>query len=189
MEMAIQIGTSTPPAPPVHPVGSAIKQGLPIPHAEVRGASATSLEARTARAEAFFEARRSLSSGRPKAGPGGSHLQHEARGVAAPHTLGGDAAVTENAYNTDLDKNAANFQPLTPLAFLERAASVHPDQTAVIHGALRRSYRDFYARCRRLASALAKRGLGPGDTVSVVLPNTPAMLECHYGVPMAGAVL
>lgn len=92
-------------------------------------------------------------------------------------------------YDQDLDRNPANFQPLTPLTFLERAASVHPDRTAIIHGALRRSYRDFYARSRRLASALAKRGIGRGDTVSVVLPNTPAMLECHYGVPMTGAVL
>jgi fatty-acyl-CoA synthase len=97
--------------------------------------------------------------------------------------------VTLTIYDTDLDKNPANFQPLTPLAFLERAAGVHPDQTAIIHGALRRPYRDIYARCRRLASALAKNGIGRGDTVSAMLPNTPAMLECHYGVPMAGAVL
>lgn len=92
-------------------------------------------------------------------------------------------------YDQDLDRNPANFQPLTPLTFLERAASVHPDRTAIIHGALRRSYRDFYARARRLASALAKRGIGRGDTVSVMLPNAPAMLECHYGVPMTGGVL
>jgi fatty-acyl-CoA synthase len=92
-------------------------------------------------------------------------------------------------YDTDLDKNPANFQPLTPLTFLDRAASVHPDHTAIIHGSLRRNYRDFYARSRRLASALSRRGIGRGDTVSALLPNTPAMLECHYGVPMAGAVL
>ncbi|WP_243371434.1 acyl-CoA synthetase [Microvirga solisilvae] len=97
--------------------------------------------------------------------------------------------MTSTVYDTNLDKNPANYQPLTPLTFLERAASVHPDKTAIIHGSLRRSYRDFYARARRLASALARRGIGRGDTVSVVLPNTPAMLECHYGVPMAGAVL
>ena len=72
---------------------------------------------------------------------------------------------------------------------LERAASVFPDQLAIVHGPLRRSYREFYARARKLASALAKRGIGRGDTVSAVLANTPAMLECHYGVPMAGAVL
>jgi fatty-acyl-CoA synthase len=92
-------------------------------------------------------------------------------------------------YDTDLDRTPANFQPLTPLQFLERAASVFPDHTAIIHGALRRNYRDFYARARRLASALAKRGIGKNDTVSVLLANTPAMLEAHYGVPMAGAVL
>ena len=92
-------------------------------------------------------------------------------------------------YDTDLDRNPANFQPLTPLSFLERAAAVFPDRTAIIHGALRRSYAEFYARARRLASALAKRGIARGDTVSAVLANTPAMLECHYGVPMTGAVL
>src|SRR5688572_24969120 len=92
-------------------------------------------------------------------------------------------------YDTDLDRNAANFQPLTPLTLLERTASVFPDHTAIIHGALRRSYAEFYARARRLASALAKHGIKGGDTVSAVLANTPAMLECHYGVPMAGAVL
>ena len=94
-----------------------------------------------------------------------------------------------NAYDTDLDRNPANFQPLTPLTLLERAASVFPDQLAIVHGPLRRNYREFYARSRKLASALRKRGIGRGDTVSAVLANTPAMLECHYGVPMAGAVL
>ncbi|MCG7391783.1 acyl-CoA synthetase [Microvirga sp. ACRRW] len=97
--------------------------------------------------------------------------------------------MTSTAYDTNLDKNPANYQPLTPLTFLERAAGVHPEQVAIIHGALKRNYRDFYARSRRLASALKQRGIGRGDTVSVILPNTPAMLECHYGVPMAGAVL
>src|SRR5688572_1165105 len=92
-------------------------------------------------------------------------------------------------YDTDLDRNAANFQPLTPLTFLERAAAVFPDHTAIVHGKLSRNYRDFYARSRRLASALANHGIGRGDTVSVVLPNTPAMLEAHYGVPMTGGVL
>ncbi len=92
-------------------------------------------------------------------------------------------------YDTDLDRNPANFQPLTPLGFLQRSAATFPDHIAIIHGPLRRTYRDFYARARRLASALAKRGIKRGDTVSVVLANTPAMLECHYGVPMSGAVL
>ncbi|WP_027258664.1 acyl-CoA synthetase [Leisingera aquimarina] len=97
--------------------------------------------------------------------------------------------MTENPYNTGLGRTPANYQPLTPLTFLERAASVFPDHTAIVHGSLRRSYAEFYARSRRLASALAKNGIGRGDTVSVMLPNTPAMLECHYGVPMCGAVL
>src|SRR5215207_3227216 len=94
-----------------------------------------------------------------------------------------------NQYDCDLDKNAANFQPLTPLTFLERSASVFPDRTDVIDGVRRWSYRDFYARTRRIASALARRGIGRGDTVAVMLANTPPMLECHYGVPMTGAVL
>jgi fatty-acyl-CoA synthase len=92
-------------------------------------------------------------------------------------------------YAFDLDKNPANYQPLTPLSFLERAALVYPDHVAIIHGPLRRTYRDFDARSKKLASALAKRGIGKGDTVAVMLANTPAMLECHYGVPMTGAVL
>jgi len=92
-------------------------------------------------------------------------------------------------YDTDLDRNLANFQPLTPLTLLERAAAVFPGHTAIIHGKLRRSYADFYARARRLASALARRGIGRGDSVSLLAANTPAMLEAHYGVPMAGAVL
>jgi fatty-acyl-CoA synthase len=93
------------------------------------------------------------------------------------------------AYETDLDKTAANYQPLTPLTFLERSAKVYPDHPAIIHGTLRRDYRSFYARARQLASALVRRGIGKGDTVSVLLANAPPMLECHYGVPMAGAVL
>ena len=92
-------------------------------------------------------------------------------------------------YDRDLDKNPANFQPLTPLTLLERCAAVYPDRIAIVHGALRRNYRDFYARARRLASALTKRGIKRGDTVSAMLANTPAMLEAHYGVPMTGAVL
>jgi fatty-acyl-CoA synthase len=97
--------------------------------------------------------------------------------------------MAKTSYDIDLDRNPANFQPLTPLTFLERSAAVFPERVAIIHGKLRRNYRDFYARSRRLASALAKRGIRRGDTVSVVLANTPAMLECHYGVPMCGAVL
>ena len=92
-------------------------------------------------------------------------------------------------YDRDLDRNPANFQPLTPLTFLARTAAVFPERVAIIHGDLQRNYRDFYARSRRLASALARRGVARGDTVSVMLANTPAMLECHYGVPMSGGVL
>ena len=94
-----------------------------------------------------------------------------------------------NPFNTDLDRNPANYEPLTPLQFLERAAAVFPNHTAIVHGDLRISYAHFYARSRQLASALAKCSITRGDTVSALLPNTPAMLECHYGVPMAGAVL
>ncbi len=94
-----------------------------------------------------------------------------------------------NPYELDLDKNPANYQPLTPLSFLERSAAVHPDHLAVIHGSQRYSYAELYARSRQLASALAARGIGSGDTVSAMLANTPPMLECHYGVPMTGAVL
>ena len=94
-----------------------------------------------------------------------------------------------NPYNTGLDRNPANFQPLTPLTFLERAASVYPDHTALIHGDIKRNYSQFYRRALQLASALSKQGINRGDTVSVILSNTPAMLEAHYGVPMCGAVL
>jgi 3-(methylthio)propionyl---CoA ligase len=97
--------------------------------------------------------------------------------------------MAKSPYDADLDRNPANFQPLTPLSFLERAAAVFPDHAAVIHGARKWSYAEFRARARRLASALAKTGVERGDTVSVMLANTPAMLEAHYGVPMTGAVL
>ena len=94
-----------------------------------------------------------------------------------------------NPYDIGLGKNPANYQSLTPLVFLERAASVHPAHTAIIHGKERIAYADFYARTRKLASSLATRGFGESDTVSVMLANSPAMLEVHYGVPMSGAVL
>ena len=92
-------------------------------------------------------------------------------------------------YDTNLDKNAANYQPLTPLSFLARSAAVYPEHIAIIHGESRTSYAQFYKRARQLGSALSKAGIRKGETVSVLLANTPAMLECHYGVPMAGAVL
>ncbi len=93
------------------------------------------------------------------------------------------------SYDAGLGKTPANYQPLTPLVFLERAAAVYPDHTAIIHGDARISYEAFYDRSRQLASVLATRGIGVGDTVSVMLSNTPSMLEAHYGVPMTGAVL
>jgi fatty-acyl-CoA synthase len=92
-------------------------------------------------------------------------------------------------FETGLTRGPANHQPLTPLLFLERAAQVFPDHLAVVHGATRRRYRELRDRCVRLAHALAQRGIGRGDTVAALLPNIPEMLECHYGVPMAGAVL
>jgi fatty-acyl-CoA synthase len=97
--------------------------------------------------------------------------------------------MTVNPYETDLDRNPANFVALTPLSFIERTAAVYPDRVAIIHGSFRQTWRQTYARCRRLASALAGMGLGPGDTVSAMLPNIPAMCEVHFGVPMCGAVL
>ena len=97
--------------------------------------------------------------------------------------------MTRSAYDTDLDRNPANYQPLTPLTFLERAAAVFPARTAIVHGPLRRSYAEFYARARRLASALARHGIGKNDTVAAMLPNIPAMNEAHFAVPMLGAVL
>jgi fatty-acyl-CoA synthase len=92
-------------------------------------------------------------------------------------------------FESGLDRTLANHQPLTPLTFLERAAGTFPDRIAIIHGRQRIRYADFYARSRRLASALAKQGIRKGDTVAVMLANTPPMLEAHYGVPMLGAVL
>jgi len=95
----------------------------------------------------------------------------------------------QSIYDRDLDRNAANFQPLTPLSFLRRTEQVHPTVTALIHGDLRRSWREVAARARALGSALRAYGVGRGDTVSVVAANTPEMFEAHFGVPMVGAVL
>ncbi len=100
-----------------------------------------------------------------------------------------EAAGKPGIYDLDLDRNAANSAALTPISFLRRAAAVYPEKTAVIHGQRRIGYREFHERACRLASALAKRGIGKGDTVAIMAPNVPAMLEAHYGVPMLGAVL
>ena len=94
-----------------------------------------------------------------------------------------------NIYEQGLDRNPANYTPITPLLFLERSAEIYPNKTAVIHGKLRQTWGQTYERCRRLASALQKHGVGLGDTVAVMLPNTPPMVEAHFGIPMAGAVL
>jgi len=88
-----------------------------------------------------------------------------------------------------LARNAANFAPLSPLGFLSRSAGVYPDKLAIVHGAARVTYGRFYERCRQFADALRRRGIQRGDTVAVMAPNVPALLEAHYGVPMAGAVL
>jgi fatty-acyl-CoA synthase len=99
------------------------------------------------------------------------------------------ASLERSPYDVGLDRNAANFVALSPLSFLKRTACVYPQRTALVHGRLRQSWTQTYGRCRRLASALAKRGLGRGDTVSAMLPNVPAMFEAHFGVAMCGAVL
>jgi fatty-acyl-CoA synthase len=94
-----------------------------------------------------------------------------------------------NPYNFGLEKNSANYVPLSPLSFLERAAFAYPHRVAIIHGDRRITWKECYDRCRRLASALRKRGVGVGDTVAVMAPNVPAMYEAHFAVPMVGAVL
>jgi fatty-acyl-CoA synthase len=94
-----------------------------------------------------------------------------------------------NPYEEGLDKNAANYVPLTPIGFLLRSAAVYPNRLAVVHGDRRYSWRETLERCRRLASALVARGVGRGDTVALMAPNTPEAFEAHFGVPMTGAVL
>ena len=94
-----------------------------------------------------------------------------------------------NPYNFGFEKNDANYVPLSPLTFLERSAFVYPDRISVIHGEQQYTWAQTYDRCRRLASALTRRGVAPGDTVATMLPNVPAMYEAHFGVPMTGAVL
>src|SRR4051794_15834533 len=96
---------------------------------------------------------------------------------------------TANPYETGLDKNPANYVPLSPIGFLRRSAAVYPNRTAVVHGNRRYTWREAEERCRRLASALAQRGIGRGDTVALMAPNVPEAFEAHFGVPMAGAVL
>jgi len=94
-----------------------------------------------------------------------------------------------NPFEVELDKNAANYVPLSPLSFLRRTASIYPNRLAVIHGEIRRTWEETYERCVRLASALSKRGIGIGNTVAVMAPNVPELFEAHFGVPMVGGVL
>ncbi len=96
---------------------------------------------------------------------------------------------SKNQYSTGLDKNPANYSALSPLTFIERAASVYPERVAVVYGRSQQTWADTYSRCRRLASALKKQGVEQGDTVAVMLPNIPAMVEIHFAIPMAGAVI
>ncbi|MFL6565361.1 MAG: AMP-binding protein, partial [Burkholderiales bacterium] len=98
-------------------------------------------------------------------------------------------AAKPDPYAQDLDKSRANHVPLTPLSFIERSAHVFPARPSVVHGAARYTWSETYARCRRLASALAGAGIGRGDTVAAMLPNVPAMIELHFGPAMIGAVL
>ncbi|MCM2400993.1 acyl-CoA synthetase [Rhizobium sp. S153] len=95
----------------------------------------------------------------------------------------------EGIYDRELDKNAANFSQMTPLSFIERSAQVYPGRTAVVYGDVRRNWLQTYDRVRRIASALANRGIGRGDTVAVIAANIPEIFECHFAVPMTGAVL
>ncbi|MGH8707982.1 MAG: AMP-binding protein, partial [Burkholderiales bacterium] len=99
------------------------------------------------------------------------------------------AAVRKNSPWAQLKPGPANRRELSPLVFLPRAAEIYPQRVAVIHGRIRITYAQFFERARRLASALAKRGVKRGDVVAAMLPNVPAMLDAHYGVPMLGAVL
>ncbi|MDE0147038.1 MAG: acyl-CoA synthetase [Rhodospirillaceae bacterium] len=94
-----------------------------------------------------------------------------------------------NIYEQHLDRNPANFAPLSPIPLLERAASVFPDHPSVVHGARRYTWSETWERARRLGSALSRRGIGKGDTVAVMLPNIPEMFECHFGIPMTGGVI
>jgi 3-(methylthio)propionyl---CoA ligase len=107
---------------------------------------------------------------------------------AAGCEAAGNAAMG-SAYDTGLDRNPANYVPLSPLGFIARAAAIYPNRVAVVHGTRRYSWKQSYERCRRLASALRRRGIGKGDTVAVMAANTPEAFEAHFGVPMAGAVL
>ena len=116
-------------------------------------------------------------------------LEHFSKNVIQNGQTVESNTMSTSQYDLGLDKNPANHQPLTPLGFLQRAAKVFPDHTAIIHGTATTTYAEYYQRCLKLASALSKIGIGKNDTVSVMLANTPPMLEAHYGIPMCGAVM
>ena len=99
------------------------------------------------------------------------------------------ARAKTSIFEQDLPRNEANYAPISPLSFIERTAEVYPERLAIIHGDLRRNWAEVFTRCRQLASALEKHGIGKGDTVAVMLPNTPPMVEAHFGIPVTGAVL
>jgi fatty-acyl-CoA synthase len=109
--------------------------------------------------------------------------------AAKPSIVGEAGMATQRIYEQHLGRSAANYAPLSPLSFIARSAYTWPHRTAVVHGPRRYTWGETYARSRRLASALAHRGVGVGDTVAVMLSNTPEMVECHFGVPMTGGVL
>jgi fatty-acyl-CoA synthase len=109
--------------------------------------------------------------------------------MARPERQRQETKTMSGIFDQDLPRNSANFAPISPLSFIERAAEVYPQRLAVIHGELRRTWGEVYSRCRQLASALARHGIQRGDTVAVMLPNTPPMVEAHFGIPMCGAVL
>src|SRR6201996_3559356 len=108
---------------------------------------------------------------------------HQARDEGRP------MAGPQKQYDIGLEKTPANFVALTPLSFLARTAAIYPNHTSAVYEGRRFVWSETYARCRRFASYLAGRGIGPGDTVAAMLPNIPAMNEAHFAVPMAGAVL
>ncbi len=97
--------------------------------------------------------------------------------------------MTTNPFETKLDTNPANYEPLSPLGFLKRSADVYPEKTALVYGDISRNYSEQYARARRLASALVAKGIKPGEAVSIIAPNVPAIFDSHFGVPMMGGVL
>src|SRR5690349_24645646 len=101
----------------------------------------------------------------------------------------GPEPMTANPFNTNLDKVQANYVPHTPLSFLQRSAHVYPDLTSVIYEERRFTWKETFERCARFASFLDRRGIRRGDTVAVVLPNVPAMVESHFSIPMIGAII